>query len=312
MKKMVGFSPLEVEEQINPYRARFERKKALRAEREAKVQAIVDERQAMIPADEEVTCGACGEPAVRRFELTRSSIIWPEDEDEPRFNGYGNRVSCKGCEAKARETQDKMRLQHVQQILDQSGIAKTLLLKSFDNYECQTDEQSQMLEMAAAFTENHQGKWLALLGRPGTGKGHISAAIARQVLEDMTWEDLHGKKAIVKSVKYLRLIRQIRACFSNNESEERVIHEFQAPDLLIIDEIGLRSDLSSWERSVIDDLLDGRYEDEKALVITSNLTAKDLFSLLGDRVKSRFSERGEVVNFKWEDYRPRLRGKTDG
>ena len=100
----------------------------------------------------------------------------------------------------------------------------------------------------------------------------------------------------------------IRRTFSNQDdgglTEEDIIHNLTFSRLLILDELGVgRKRMSPWEQGILDYAFEHRYDRKGALLILSNLPADELMNYLGPRIASRFSERGKVLEFDWEDYR---------
>ncbi|EQD56002.1 DNA replication protein dnaC, partial [mine drainage metagenome] len=69
-------------------------------------------------------------------------------------------------------------------------------------------------------------------GNTGTGKTHLACAIANELLRQ-------GKSALF--VRAYEVLRTIRDTWKGGEKTElAVIREFVAPDLLILDEVGVQ------------------------------------------------------------------------
>lgn len=161
-------------------------------------------------------------------------------------------------------------------------------------YWCKENAQTEAVAAAMRMIMN-KIKWLAFLGQTGTGKTHLACALIYEaMLSGMT----------VEYTKHIGLIREIRSTYGSGRiTEKQVVQRFNRANLLVIDEIGLRSVMSDWERATLDDIIDHRSEMKKRLILTSNLSSKEFFGLLGERVESRFAELGEVVPLIGDDYR---------
>lgn len=259
------------------------------AERALEREGIYEQLKRECPPDEVVKCKVCGsEDAVREYGVDKEQLE------------IVNRIICDACDRGRRNDRVRNGLDRLWAGCD---IPEALKAMTLQNYEVKNDGQQTALSAAHVFADEWRHRWLCFVGKPGTGKGHMCGGIVNKVFHDMLYYDQVENRAI-GYMKHIRLIRRIRACYSKKgASEEEVINELDRPQLLILDEVGLRESMSDWERATLDDLIDYRYEHRKALIITSNLPPKELFGMLGDRVRSRFAERGQIVPFTWEDWR---------
>ncbi|MCY1429013.1 Chromosomal replication initiator protein DnaA [compost metagenome] len=181
------------------------------------------------------------------------------------------------------------------------GLPLRFRSKTLTGYQADTEEQGQALDLcrayAAQFQQNYQaGRSLMLLGSVGTGKTHLAAAIAVELVR-------MGAK-----VRYLlasELIRAIKATFGRDaaRSEQQVYDEMLEPDLLIIDEIGVQHG-TEFERNALFEVVNGRYGRMLPTLIISNLGPTELPACLGERVIDRFRENeGIAVVFRWPSAR---------
>lgn len=125
------------------------------------------------------------------------------------------------------------------------------------------------------------GGALVLAGSFGCGKSHLAKAI-HQMMGPMStfWyePDLFGA---------------IQDTYNNNgESEYQLIKQIRRHKLLVIDDLGsyeVKLDSERWVRGIYQKLIDGRYEDKKGLLITTNLddTKGELEERLGERCYDR-------------------------
>ena len=133
---------------------------------------------------------------------------------------------------------------------------------------------------------------LALIGSVGTGKTHLGVGILAEVVR----AGHTGLWAHVPS-----LLRDWRATFDkrSESSEEQLIETLSAPDVLVLDEVG--ADRSEWALNTISMLIDERYRDGGAIVVTGNLS--DLAAGIGERGADRFDELGVVIAMVGPSYR---------
>lgn len=151
---------------------------------------------------------------------------------------------------------------------------------------------SQYAEMDNLFTERGNGR--IFIGGTGTGKTHLAAAITNVLTS-----------------------REIPVLFSTlSEHLTKVKNQFETPDdgkylttmktttMLVIDDLGSEHD-TDWSKSILYDVVNYRYEHLLPLVITTNLEARDIRDIYGDRVYSRLLQMCKVVKMQSNDYRAR-------
>ena len=123
-----------------------------------------------------------------------------------------------------------------------------------------------------------KSKGLILGGTVGVGKTFLVAALAFEMI---------GRGYSVKFVDFFELTVELRAAFSNAQSDSSIIRPLIDVDILIIDELG-KGQKTEWEISVLDQLVMGRYNQKKIIVASTNY---GLFS--GQRHKTHGNERQE-------------------
>lgn len=87
------------------------------------------------------------------------------------------------------------------------------------------------------------------------------------------------------------------------ESEEQVMRTYIAPNLLVIDEIGVQFG-SEAEKIILFEIINERYEAMKPTILISNLSQQELGAYVGERIVDRMREGGgAMIAFDWESYR---------
>lgn len=150
-----------------------------------------------------------------------------------------------------------------------------------------------------AFAENFEvGRSMMLLGQVGTGKTHLATGILQQVIRNFGSQGLIGSYTTAGGI-----IRSVKDTFGNRDrSESAVYAELVSPHLLVIDEIGVQHG-TDFERTVLFEVINVRYEQRKPTIIVSNLGMNDLRQCLGDRAVDRLREGGLAVLFRWASAR---------
>ncbi|NNM65077.1 MAG: ATP-binding protein [Burkholderiales bacterium] len=186
--------------------------------------------------------------------------------------------------------------------LARSAIPRKLRSCSFDTYIATLPEQQHALRSCRAFAgdferERANGGVLILGGNTGTGKSHLAASIALSVIAQ-------GATAMFATVQEIILMLRAGWQRRNGPSELEVLRMLTRVDLLIIDEAGVQIG-SDAERNQLHAVIDGRYREERPMVLTANLSAPELLDVMGERIYSRLREQGQWVPFDWEDWRAR-------
>ncbi|KRP44085.1 ATP-binding protein [Pseudomonas poae] len=183
-------------------------------------------------------------------------------------------------------------------------IPKRFASKTLDGYVATTAEQRKALNTcrryAAEFSEiAESGRCLLLLGKPGTGKTHLSVAIANEIMAKSS------ATAVYRTIG--AVLQAIRATYDHSidQSESQILSSLISPSLLILDEIGVSKEKpSDFELTTLFAIINGRYEELRPTVIVSNLDGQSLPAAIGERCIDRLREGGVIViPFEWESQR---------
>ena len=152
--------------------------------------------------------------------------------------------------------------------IEHCGLPERFRDRSLATFVCSTPGQAKAKAAAQRLAEAivagpPSGRSLMFVGRPGTGKTHLGAAMMRHLIGA-------GKTARYYTVQgFMRSVKDSWVKGSPS-SESAVIGSVVAPDLLILDEVGVQFG-SEFERQVLFDVLDQRYGARKGAVLISNL-----------------------------------------
>jgi DNA replication protein DnaC len=200
--------------------------------------------------------------------------------------------------ARARESKDYL----IRNNLAKSAVPPRFESRTFDNYVATDDGSRTALatcrDYAVDFPERLQaGSSLVLCGNAGTGKTHLACSIANHVIRQ------HALSAVYMTVG--RAFRSVKDTYrrDSGRTEQEVLSHFAAPELLILDEIGVQYG-SDTEKNILFEIVNERYEALKPTILISNLAMPALTEYAGERVIDRMKENGgRVVVFDWKSRR---------
>lgn len=144
---------------------------------------------------------------------------------------------------------------------------------------------------------------MLLVGQTGVGKSHIAQALGHRAC-------LRGFNVLYTSAQ--AMFQQLRASRAD-ASYERKLLRYTGPDLLIIDDLGLRP-LTGEEPLDLYEIIRCRYE-RGSMIITSNRDLEEwppLFNdaLLAGAAMDRLLHHRHVIEIEGESFRnPKTRGK---
>lgn len=142
------------------------------------------------------------------------------------------------------------------------------------------DQQVRSLQFAfnqaQQFANSPQG-WLLMMGGYGTGKTHLAAAIANQVVE-------RGGPTLFLTVP--DLLDWLRFSFESDESSlEQRLEEIRSIHLLVLDDLGTQN-ATPWAEEKLYQIINHRYVNKLPMVVTTNL----LLNEIDGRITSRLQD----------------------
>jgi DNA replication protein DnaC len=161
--------------------------------------------------------------------------------------------------------------------------------------------------------KNYSLKGLLICGNIGIGKTYILASLAKEIA---------FRGFSVRFVDFFQLISEIKACYSDHQSEQILLTPLLRVDVLIIDELG-KGRNTDYERTILDQLIMGRYNQNKTIIASTNYAispqkhqqqeqvissfelndAEHLEQRVGNRIYSRLIETTYFAEIKGNDIR---------
>lgn len=237
----------------------------------------------------------------RRAELVRA-LGYDDEYTEVQY-------SCKTCSDTGFIDGAKMcscfREALIKETIATSGIGDLIETQSFDNfdlnwYAADKDTHKRMVANLAKAKEfvksfKKQKSNLLLVGTTGTGKTHISTAIAREIIPqgyDVIYDSIHNIVADFEEDKFK----------SGYYQDEPKAEKYLECDLLIIDDLGTEF-TTQFSISCIYNLLNTRMNQGKSTIISTNLSYDELSSKYEGRIYSRLIGNSTVLLFGGRDHR---------
>lgn len=184
--------------------------------------------------------------------------------------------------------------------LRESGVPLRFESKGLETYAVTHDRQQIALSACTRLVDSlragERGANLILIGKPGTGKSHLTCGIILALYRTHR----------VCRIDLPDLIREVRATWSrrSERTEAEVLAHFGGLDLLIIEEIGTGAG-SEDEKARIFQVINRRYEAMLPTILVSNFDLPALEQEIGSRVLDRLREGDRaVLMFDW----PSMRG----
>lgn len=250
-------------------------------------------------------------PAAERATRT---VTCPDHGPYESINWIGSVWSkCAACtqaaEAKAKAAEEaKLREARKAQWelrIGSAGIPERFQTRSLKSFVAETPAQASALQFAVEYADDFDqvlktGRCALFVGKPGTGKTHLAVGIALRIMHR------DNRTALFTTVQ--RAIRRIKDTWARDseQTETQVIKSMTFPDLLILDEVGVQFG-SKFEKDMLFDILNERYEKRRPTILLSNESEGDVREYLGARVFDRLREDGgDMIPFDWESWRGRV------
>ena len=189
--------------------------------------------------------------------------------------------------------------------IQSSGMGKLIDKQSFDNFNLDVYKNNpeiharmeRNLKLAKAYADNFASRRgnLLLIGTTGTGKTHISTAIAKAIISQ-------GFDVLYDSVQ--NIVNDFeRDKFKSGYNSEQTSEKYNECDLLIIDDLGAEF-VTQFSVSALYNLINTRQNKGLSTIISTNLSASELAGKYEGRIYSRIIGADyTVLRFEGDDRR---------
>lgn len=243
-------------------------------------------------------CVILWKPSPQRCDCENSKRYWEKhDAEEEKRKLMEERI----------QRQQAMQ-KRIDRLLGKSGIKKRFQQRTFANFITDTPQRKRAYAIAKSYADSfstnyEKGIGLYIEGTYGTGKTHLAAAIALQLISE-------GTPVICKTSG--DLLSDIKKSYDDgNVSEAEILDVYKKVKLLVIDDLG-KEQCTDWSVSILYQILNDRYESMKPTIITTNFNKDDLVTVMTPRgsdktkisaILSRLKEISKVISMVWEDFR---------
>lgn len=235
----------------------------------------------------------------------------PEDYDTPKY-------TCPICSDTGRDDSGKMCVCFREimrtETIKASGMGQLIEKQSFENFdlshcrELGEDYYAQMAGIleyckryAQGFSET-SGQTLLFIGKTGTGKTHLSSAIARQVIERGFSVMYDSSSNIFRAFEDDQFNKD-RFRHSRGEAFEPRSEKYMNTDLLVIDDLGTEF-ITQFTVSCLYNLINTRQNKGLSTIISTNFSPDEISRKYEDRLYSRLlGSETVVLQFVGPDYR---------
>lgn len=184
-----------------------------------------------------------------------------------------------------------MKQKQMDKLFVSSKITPAFKAKSFENYNTinRPKDIHDMLKNAKYYTENfeeiknQEDNWIAFLGEPGSGKTHLSLAIANKLL---------AESIPVLYFQHVEGVQEILNMWDEREIIAQKLDEMKKVDILVWDDLfkPVGDTTNKTEKRIAFEVLNYRYLNLLPTIISSERSIKDLY-LIDKATGSRIAER---------------------
>lgn len=229
-------------------------------------------------------CGTCNEPKEKKFTLLGKEFTV-------------NRM-CE-CEKKEYKQKEKQKKQYEIESKIEDNRNTAFANSKFKNctFENEDGKDERITNAAKKYVEKFEklNKGLLLFGDVGTGKTFIACCIANALIDK-------GYRVLVTN--FATLVNKI----SGLQNKQAYFDNLNKYHLLVIDDLASERN-TEYMNEIVTNVIDSRYNIDKPLIITTNLTAEELKNaqeITKKRVYSRLLEMCYPLEVKGKDRRKEM------
>ncbi len=201
---------------------------------------------------------------------------------------------------------------------------------SFGGFSNFTGSGRQVLKAVQGWTneyDSEKNRGLLISGAVGIGKTYLLVSMAIELIQ---------RGIAVRFVDFFQLLTELKAGYTDGKADKELIEPLIRTEVLIIDELGKGRNLD-WEQTILDQLVNGRYNQGKPIVASTNYkldgvqesVTQSVFNIdlerqggqpvgkfdpnhfgalenrVGSRIYSRLWEACDKIDFQGDNYRLR-------
>lgn len=204
------------------------------------------------------------------------STPFPSKSEVPKYRLIAERGECPLCRERQR--------------VSSYGLPAKYLEATFENYQAKTDELRQNLAACRRYAANPQG-FLVMLGKVGTGKTHLGAAILRSAKV--------GSALYIRQLDAVATMREEYGQRREYDDSPSIRRRLQSARLLVIDEAGVATGGNDAD-VLLHDVIDHRYGAMLPTILLANITPNEFEHTFGERIADRIREElfdGKALTF---------------
>lgn len=246
------------------------------------------------PDDGLLYCGKCRTPKQFRLEIPN-----PNNNAEPRVMIVPVICKCQSDKIARQEQRQKAEedIRRLEEMRQQSLMDEKFRQQTFSNFR-ETAANGRVLKLCRRYADNFdemlkKNQGLLFYGDVGSGKTYAAACIANQLLEQR------------KPVMMTSFVKLLQYASSSGEDENQLIYRMNRASLLIIDDLGAERS-TEYALEKVYKIIDSRYRCGKPIILTTNLSLKDMQQaddIRYRRVYDRIFEMCYPLEFKGESFR---------
>ena len=198
------------------------------------------------------------------------------------------------------------RQQDIYKYMRLSKLTEQDWYKRFENAKVLSFEEKEFKKSFERYCENFEaikkkGLGIVMIGNPGTGKTFYSNCIMNAL----------NTKYLVYRTSLSALLEEIRESYKkrNDEDDGFLLERLSKAELVIFDDLG-NEFLSDWGKEKMFMILNFLYENDKSMIINSNLDYTQLEEFLkingSDKLMDRIKSKCKKYLFNWESRRKDL------
>lgn len=248
---------------------------------------------------------------IRNLQVKYQQKKWQDEQKHSESNYKCNECRDRGYIIIQEERTESVKFCKCREIelakerLEKSGIADRVKNNTFKNYKINNRTRENAKNVCINYlTEFDKEKCLLLQGQVGSGKTHLAIATCNKILE----------KYPVKYMSYTKDIHDLKFNMTDTEFYNKKISEYRNIAVLFIDDLfkGFEKEKGDYSKAraelrIMYDIINYRYDNKKAMIITTELTTDQLLDL-DEALASRIIEM--TNNFETgTKYRIELKGK---